>query len=161
MYKRQTIIAPLVSGLEAEAVDVSNVQQNKSVGGWGLRARLFSTGARLWGTSAIASARLWGTSAIARAISRLSAGGAGGVLSARLFSTFCLGPPCPIHEFTEGVLLYRLFSTFCLAPLSVAMIISIPTHKVKECVEVAGFRTACLRHRCEGEGGGFGPSRLL
>ena len=100
-----TIIAPLGCGLAAEAVEGTNVQQNNTVGGRGLRARLFSTGARLWGTSAIASARLWGTSviasarrwgtsAIARRLSarqgglrdRLSVGGAGGVLSARLFS---------------------------------------------------------------------------
>ena len=106
---------PHALGLDAEAVDGSNTQQNRSVGGRGLRTRLFSTGARLWGTSAIAKAidtgaRLWGTSAIAKAIDRLSAGGARGMLSARLFSTFCLGPlsvaildSTVIIEITQGV----------------------------------------------------------
>ena len=62
-----------------------------------MRTRLFSTGARLRGTSAIARAidtgtRLWDTSAIDKSIDRLSAGGARGMLSARLIGTFCIGP---------------------------------------------------------------------
>ena len=73
-------VQAIIICLDAEAVDGSNVQQNRSVSGRGFRPRLFSTGARLRGTSAIA-----------RAIDRLSAGGARGMLSARLFSTFCLG----------------------------------------------------------------------
>ena len=50
---QSTVTAPLVSVLHAKLVDGSNAQQNRSVGGRGLRARLFSTGARLWRTIVI------------------------------------------------------------------------------------------------------------
>ena len=101
MCVQVSIVVP--RGTSGEAANGSSVQQNRSLGERQrhrqlvrFRTRLFSTGARLWSTGAIA-----------RVIGRLRAGGAGGMLfstGARLWGTSAIvRGSIVMHEIAQGV----------------------------------------------------------